>query len=169
MADLQQSRLLDTQDSLATALARLEAHRTRERILFRENQALRGALLQNGFSPAQLKDLVRSPVVAAMEGADPNNQQSPVQDQLCEGAGTLDPPSLQLDGHPVHYLISNAQVKLEALSNIVANNHHTPAVGVMARYYEVCIQSLNQRLLPVYLHWPIACRVQKGSTAKQLL
>ena len=38
----------ECQDSLALALARLEAYRCRERVLTRENQALRAALLQAG-------------------------------------------------------------------------------------------------------------------------
>ena len=49
-AELTRCRQLaqDCQDSLALALARLEAYRCRERLLTRENQALRAALLQAG-------------------------------------------------------------------------------------------------------------------------
>ena len=49
-AELTRCRQLaqECQDSLALALARLEAYRCRERVLTRENQALRAALLQAG-------------------------------------------------------------------------------------------------------------------------
>ena len=46
--ELHRRLVRDCQDSLATALARLEAYRCRERMLTRENQALRAALLHAG-------------------------------------------------------------------------------------------------------------------------
>ena len=108
MADSQLSRLKESPDSLATALARLEAHRSRERILFRENQALRKALLQNGVSPAELKELIRSPASAAKEGDEIHDW----QDSAYPGsAGEVHCPSQQVDEHNVHYLISDAKVK----------------------------------------------------------
>jgi hypothetical protein len=46
--ELHRRLVRDCQDSLAIALARLEAYRCRERVLTRENQALRAALLNAG-------------------------------------------------------------------------------------------------------------------------
>lgn len=125
-----QRTLLETQNSLATALARVEAHKCRERFLYRENQALRGALLQAGLSPVQLQDVVQSAVSAVKDVGDPHHlgafeapAATPVPGTVAEDVLRIAPLSAS---HPVHYFTPDGKVWPRASCHL-----HSP-VGLCA-------------------------------------
>lgn len=113
-SDAASQRLIDTQISLATALARVEAHRCRERFLYRENQALRGALLQAGVSPVQLQDVVRTAVSAAKDVGDPHLRgafEAPAAAPAAvRDAGDVLHIAPLAAGQPVHYFTPDGKV-----------------------------------------------------------
>lgn len=111
-----QRMLVDTQSSLATALARVEGHRCRERFLYRENQVLRSALLHAGVSPAQLQELIRSPGTAAQAVAEPRLRQ-PSKAPPAQAASAAAPEAGDAffaaaisAGRPVHYVTPDGKV-----------------------------------------------------------
>ena len=115
-AELERYRriLRDCQDSLALALARLEAYRCRERVLTRENQALRAALLHAG---VRIDQVVRPQQEAAEDIGGPHVRAAVAEPD--NGSGQM-PDTAALDtlyilpmsgGHPIYFNTSKERVR----------------------------------------------------------
>ena len=123
--ELHRRLVRDCQESLATALARLEAYRCRERVLTRENQALRAALLHAGIRVDQVikplqeaaEDVGGPHLRAAAAAASAANM--PAQELAPPDALYITPMT---GTHPVFYNVSGEKV-LMSRSNLLCYEH----------------------------------------------
>ena len=108
LAELERHRRIvrDCQDSLALALARLEAYSCRERVLTRENQALRAALLHAG---VRIDQVVRPQQEAVEDIGGPHIREASAE--LSDGSAPM-ADSASFDtlyilpisgGHPIYF------------------------------------------------------------------
>ena len=111
--ELHKRLVRDCQDSLAIALARLEAYRCRERVLARENQALRAALLNAGL---RVDQIIKPQDEAAEDVGGPHVRASAeLNAAITTAADTISPDALYITPmagtYPIYYDVSGEKVQ----------------------------------------------------------